>query len=384
MLIRPILLGLWMTATVSGAGAAPAAPSDEEWTAVAREGEARYFINPKSLRLEKRYLRFDAKLELDKEIEREVPVKGGEGKRTVRAKDRLLRLAVSCEASTWAESSSSVRDAAGNVVAAVTKTPAEWEREFKEAPPGGAMARVIEAACKLKPAERAEKAEKGEKTEKSPERTPAKPGSIRTGAGVVIGEEGWVLTNQHVIDGCTNIGLSAPGQRPKPAKRHVEDRRNDLAVLKAEIKFVRVATFRAGEPLRSGENVVIAGFPLAGLLATETNVAFGQVSATSGVGNDSTSFQLSAPIHRGNSGGPVLDQTGRLVGVVSSKLNALKTAASVGDLAQNIGFGIKSEMVRLFLVTQGVEFDTSRASGALENVELATRAKEVTVQVICQ
>lgn len=382
MVFRQTLFGLWVVGAAAFGGVAVAAPGDEEWTLVAREGEARYFLNPKSPRVEKHYLRFEAKVALDKEIEREIPVKGGEGKRIVRAKDRLLRLAVACEAATWAESSSTVRDAAGNVVAAVTKTPAEWERDFKEAPPGSAMARLIDAACKLKPAEKGEKAEKS--SARSPEKSSEKPAATRTGAGVVIGEAGWVLTNQHVVDGCTNIGVTTPGRRLMRAKRQVEDRRNDLAVLKTEVRFVRVVEFRADAPLRSGENVVIAGFPLAGLLASETSVAFGQVSATAGLANDSTTFQLSAPIHKGNSGGPILDQSGRLVGVVSSKLNALKTAATVGDMAQNIGFGIKSEMVRLFLATQGIEYETGRASGPLDNVELAAAAKEVTVQVVCQ
>jgi len=79
----------------------------------------------------------------------------------------------------------------------------------------------------------------------------------------------------------------------------------------------------------------------------------------------------------------VLDQSGHVIGVVVSKLDALKLAEKLGDLAQNVNFAVRGDTVRAFLEAQRVEFSVSDNATKLENTELARRGTEVTVRVRC-
>jgi len=132
-----------------------------------------------------------------------------------------------------------------------------------------------------------------------------------------------------------------------------------------------------------GEDVMVAGYPLAGLLGSDIIVTSGHVNSLAGLGNDSTRIQISAPVQPGNSGGPLVDRSGAVVGVVVSKLNVTRIAKLTGDLAQNVNFAIKPEMLKLFLEANQVRFRTAQLGSRLEGIVIASRAKEFTVQVIC-
>jgi S1-C subfamily serine protease len=105
--------------------------------------------------------------------------------------------------------------------------------------------------------------------------------------------------------------------------------RNDLAVIRLAWPASSVAVFREGAPIRAGDAIVALGYPLSGVLATTANVSVGNVSALAGLADDSRYLQISAPVQPGNSGGPLLDASGHLVGVVTAKLDALRMATSM-------------------------------------------------------
>ena len=86
-------------------------------------------------------------------------------------------------------------------------------------------------------------------------------------------------------------------------------------------------------------------------------------------------MQISVPIQRGASGGPVLDQAGDVIGVVVSKLDALKLAERVGDLPQNVNLAIRGEFVRNFLEANRIGFTASGDSANLESTEIASRGR---------
>jgi hypothetical protein len=94
-------------------------------------------------------------------------------------------------------------------------------------------------------------------------------------------------------------------------------------------------------------------------------------------------MQISVPVQRGNSGGPVFDQAGNVIGVVVSKLDALKVAERVGDLPQNVNFAIRGDVVRNFLEDNNIVFTASNDSARLENTEIASRGAAATVRVRC-
>jgi S1-C subfamily serine protease len=157
-----------------------------------------------------------------------------------------------------------------------------------------------------------------------------------TGSGVAIGTRGEILTNAHVVESCEKITVQLSSRDSRAAVLVARDQRNDLAVVRIDNPSSSVAAFRAGAPIRAGDAVVALGYPLSGLLATTANLTVGNVSALAGLGDDSRYFQISAPVQPGNSGGPLLDASGHLVGIVTSKLNAASVARVTGDIPQNV------------------------------------------------
>ncbi|MDH4327630.1 MAG: serine protease [Nitrospira sp.] len=153
----------------------------------------------------------------------------------------------------------------------------------------------------------------------------ADDGPQSSGTGFVVSRQGHILTNHHVVEGCVSIRTTVEGIQ-KEVVVIGTDTRNDLAVLKLSDSMPSFARFRGGRNIRPADSVVLVGFPLRGLLASEANVTTGTVSALAGLGNDTRFLQMTAPVQPGNSGGPVLDQSGHIVGVVVSKLDALAVA----------------------------------------------------------
>jgi len=92
---------------------------------------------------------------------------------------------------------------------------------------------------------------------------------------------------------------------------------------------------------------------------------------------------MTAPVQPGNSGGPLLDQSGNVVGVVVAKLDALKIARATGDIPQNVNFAIKGTVVQTFLEANGVQFASAPSSGNLDPTLVAEWATKSTVVVEC-
>jgi S1-C subfamily serine protease len=152
--------------------------------------------------------------------------------------------------------------------------------------------------------------------------------------------------------------------------------------LKIETKPEVSAALRTG--VRIGESVSAFGFPLAGLLATGGNFTTGNVSAVAGLGNDTRFLQISAPVQPGNSGGPLLDQSGNVVGVVASKLNVLRLATATNDVAQNVNFAIKTSVLTNFLEANGVNFTIAASGQPMQSADIAERAKDMSVLIVCE
>ena len=97
-----------------------------------------------------------------------------------------------------------------------------------------------------------------------------------------------------------------------------------------------------------------SGFPYGELYSNTIKVTGGMVSAVKGMGDDSAQFQMDAAVQPGNSGGPIYDENGNIVGVVVAQLNKLKVAKAIGSLPENVNFGIKASTVRQFLTSAGL------------------------------
>jgi serine protease Do len=205
---------------------------------------------------------------------------------------------------------------------------------------------------------------------------------MSSGTGYFASHAGHVVTNHHVVKGCKDIGVFY-GDNPISIGRLIgSDETNDLAVIKTDLTPTKVANVRIGT--RLGEPVAVFGYPLAQVLSSSGNFTLGNVTALAGLRDDTRHLQISAPVQAGNSGGPLLDGNGNLVGTVISKLNAMRVVQATGDLPQNVNFAIKSSVLASFLESKGVPFETATSSSLLAPADLADHAKALSVFVLCK
>ena len=204
-----------------------------------------------------------------------------------------------------------------------------------------------------------------------------------SGTGFFISKEGRVLTNYHVVKGCKELSVQMPSGYKSAASVATKDERDDLAILATEKMTDSVAQFRVGASPQVGEQVVIYGFPLAGILSSSGNLVTGNLSALAGLRNNPRHYQITAPVQPGNSGGSLLDESGRVIGVIVSKLDAAKFAEATGDIPQNINFAIKGSTALNFIEANGVKPQFTMKSDKLTTAQIAKKAEGYTVQVIC-
>ena len=190
------------------------------------------------------------------------------------------------------------------------------------------------------------------------------------------------MTNSHVVSECSSNDVKQAGGAAVPARVLAQDNTNDLALLKVDQVPSHVASLRIG--IRLGEPVAAFGYPLTTVLASSGNSTLGNITALAGLGDDTRYLQISAPVQPGNSGGPLLDENGRVVGIVTSKLNALRAAAITGDLPQNVNFAIKASVLATFLESNRIEFGTGSSSAKLSAPDLADQASAISVLIRCQ
>jgi Trypsin-like peptidase domain len=108
------------------------------------------------------------------------------------------------------------------------------------------------------------------------------------------------------------------------------------------------------------------------------------VSALAGLGDDSRFLQISAPVQPGNSGGPLLDASGHLIGIVTGKLDVMRLAPSLGDIPQNVNFALKAEVVRTFLDSKSIVYRTAQSEQQLSPADVGEIARPFTVHIECE
>jgi S1-C subfamily serine protease len=160
-----------------------------------------------------------------------------------------------------------------------------------------------------------------------------------SGSGAVISPAGHIATAAHVIKGATYLEIVTP-EGTFPATVLNNDEQNDVALLKVDRAFgTHIRVGRSSE-VRLGQSVATIGFPNIGIQGHSPKVTQGMISSENGIQNDIRMWQISVPIQPGNSGGPLLDEKGRLVGIVVATLS-LRAIQMTGSVPQNVNYAIK-------------------------------------------
>ncbi len=199
--------------------------------------------------------------------------------------------------------------------------------------------------------------------------------AFSSGSGFITeqGNNGTVVTNEHVVSGCDSVLLSHKGEKIK-ARIFATDPTNDLAILKAKIysSFVYPVSLSDAKLL---EDVIIAGFPLGKEVSAAIKISKGSVSSLAGYGDNYSNFQTDAALNQGNSGGPIINKKGNVVGVAVANYGKKEGIES-------FNFGVKSSTLRAFANSNGINF-TYPNTRDLTNAKLGEVITEGTVFIEC-
>jgi hypothetical protein len=194
------------------------------------------------------------------------------------------------------------------------------------------------------------------------------------GSGFFVTKDGYLLTNHHVVQDAKKIEVKYHGQVLQ-AKVAADDQANDLALLKVEgIDFHPLAISHK-ETADLGQEVFTIGFPNIQMQGVEPKYTDGKISSLKGMQDDPTEYQISVPVQPGNSGGPLCDANGEVVGIIVARLNDMAMLEAVGAVPQNVNYAVKvSHAVRLLQNVQGLTPLSSqggRPENAVKTVESA-------------
>lgn len=218
------------------------------------------------------------------------------------------------------------------------------------------------------------------------------PKPQRTGIGTAfaINDRVEFLANYHVVKACAaTLRLRISGEWQDGGAVAV-DEDNDLAVLRPRFGGIPALRFREGMRVRPADSVLVLGFPYAGLLTITPQVTTGIVSVLSGIHDDARYVQLTAPVQPGSSGGPLLDSSGTVVGVVSAKLDILAAADGYRHrpgsrrCPKTSSSRARAKFVRKFLGANHIADETAQPTTKLYAVDIGEVASKSVVMVGCE
>jgi S1-C subfamily serine protease len=165
-----------------------------------------------------------------------------------------------------------------------------------------------------------------------------------------------MLTAYHAVEGHDRLYVSTERDGLFTVARLVAfDEALDIALIEASIEAQPVV-FGAWESVPIGVEVSVVGFPKIGQIVTGKRITQGIINGEQGFSGRNDWFQLSAEVHRGNSGSPVLAPDGTVVGIISHKLDAQRASELTSDFPQNVNFAMKSARITDFLDEQAVDY----------------------------
>ena len=194
-----------------------------------------------------------------------------------------------------------------------------------------------------------------------------------SGSGFFINNKGYFVTNYHVIEGCDDKSKIAYRKKEYPAELVASDKKADLAVLKAKVKNKEYLNF-SYKPKKLLK-VYVAGYPFGKMLSDDLNFHDGIISSLKGFEDNTNQITITAALNPGNSGGPVVNENGEVVGVAVSGL--------AKDLTEGINFAIKSETVQTFLKSNKIKLSSSFYNKKLDSDDLLELLEEGTVYTFC-
>jgi len=205
---------------------------------------------------------------------------------------------------------------------------------------------------------------------------------IFTGSGTAffISDEGHMITNHHVVSYCNLTKVNYFG-KTGTAKILAYDKANDLALLETDIKPKDKFDISNRDP-KLLDDIYVAGYPFGQAVSSSVKVTKGVVSALAGLQNNYALVQIDAAIQPGNSGGPIVNTSGDVVGVAVAKLDFKDAMESYGVIPENINFGIKSSILKNFTSANSIK-NSEKESKQVSTEVIGEKIQNATAYVGC-
>ncbi|MBV8213538.1 MAG: trypsin-like peptidase domain-containing protein [Verrucomicrobia bacterium] len=203
------------------------------------------------------------------------------------------------------------------------------------------------------------------------------------GSGFVIQQNGYILTNYHVIKKATRITITVPGREAVSARLVTTDQEKDLAILQVSLRNLTALPIASSDTVQVLDSVTVLGYPLPSELGTALSASDGKVNAVrEGHSGGTRLFQIDANVNPGNSGGPLLNNHGEVVGIVVAKINSLLYAKENGALPERINFAIPINDAQALLRKVIPDFTPSNRQEVLTDQQVFQSAKGSTVLIV--
>tara|TARA_A100001015_G_scaffold60578_1_gene66786 strand:- start:118 stop:1800 length:1683 start_codon:yes stop_codon:yes gene_type:complete len=226
----------------------------------------------------------------------------------------------------------------------------------------------------------AEAKKKREEEEKKRKEANAKLYVIGSGTGFFVSSSGHAVSNEHVVGICRKVATKIDGEKVF-FNILKTDQVNDLGLIKGDYTSPNFLSIKS-DGAEFGEDIVAFGYPLRGILSSSVKLTRGIVSSLSGLNDNYSEIQIDAAIQPGNSGGPVLNMEGQVVGVASSGLNKLAMIEEAEYIPENVNFAVAAPTLHNFLKSNGV--NTKNKPLKINNTkELAKIGRPATIQLFC-
>ena len=211
----------------------------------------------------------------------------------------------------------------------------------------------------------------------------SEPIPISSGTAFFIADSGYLLTNNHVVDGCDYMQMILPNGDQLRGTAVFTDSINDLAVVKVNYRPTTIASFPASSNYRAGDDILAFGFALGSDLASSGVLTTGTIGALSGIRNDSRYMQVTATLQHGNSGGPLIDRFGNVIGINTQGIDAVEYYKANGITPEPANFSVKEMVIKTFLKSNAVPFVENTRTQVKSTADLGEEMKGYSTRAMC-
>ncbi len=205
--------------------------------------------------------------------------------------------------------------------------------------------------------------------------------SFKSGTGFYVNRTGYLITNNHVVEDCGSINVKADGVKKTEARIIARDVDKDLALLLTEKRAKNIAPLRYDKGLKKGDGVMVIGYPGIRGVSREYLVRTANVIDSVGPNGEKDWVQFSDSTAKGNSGGPLLDMNGNVIGVVTAKIT--RTNRKTGAVMAKSDVAVNMMILKKFLDKNNVHYDRMFTYNPQNTGFIEKKARKFIVSIRC-